>query len=92
MTPSQKELQQFHRDIAIHVEMMVTDQMREHAGAHPTEHDLAFQVYRLLGGYGRALDTLNEFLEPCPCGDGRDALNHTCGACHGMRYRPKEKP
>ena len=91
MTPSQKELQKFHSDIAIHVEMMVTDEMRTHAGAHPTEHDLAFQVFRLLGGYGRALEALNEFLEPCPCTDGRDATGHRCSACHGMGYKLKKR-
>ena len=94
MTQSQKELQKFHGDIATHVEMLVTNEMRLHSQARPEAvegshgHDLAFQVYRLLQGYNDALMALNEFLEPCPCEDGRDATGHRCNVCHGHKYKP----
>jgi hypothetical protein len=91
MTQSQKDLQKFHRDIAIHAEMLVTEDMRQHACADPVEHDLAFQVYRLLQGYGEAFDIINEFLEPCSRGNGRDATGHRCHICHGLKYRPKKE-
>ena len=45
----------FEHDIEIHVEMLVDEEMRAHAFAD-TSHDLAFQIFRLLGGYRRALE------------------------------------
>jgi hypothetical protein len=51
-----KDAQHFKESIAIYVEMLVDDEMRKHAYAHPTEHELDFQIYRLLCGYAQALD------------------------------------
>jgi hypothetical protein len=42
-------------DIAIHVEMLLTDEMRAHAYADAKAHDLPFQIFRVLGGYREAL-------------------------------------
>jgi hypothetical protein len=34
--------------------------MRIHACADPVHHDLSFQIFRLLSGYGEALEELNK--------------------------------
>jgi hypothetical protein len=41
----------FYKDIETHVEMLVTPEMRQHAYADAKEHDLSFQIFRLLSGY-----------------------------------------
>lgn len=53
------DYKKFYEDISIHVEMMVTPEMRKHAYAS-TEHELDFQIFRLLSGYGEALEELNK--------------------------------
>ena len=46
--------------IKVHLEMMVTPQMKKHAMTGPEgDHDLPFQVYRYLLGYDEALEELN---------------------------------
>lgn len=47
----------FYDNIKFHIDMMVTDEMRKHAYCS-TEHDLDFQIFRLLSGYELALDEL----------------------------------
>lgn len=54
------DYKKFYEDISIHVEMMVTPEMRMHAYADPVYHDLSFQVFRLLSGYGKALEELQK--------------------------------
>jgi len=46
------------KDIETHIEMLVDDEMRAHAFASK-EHDTAFQVFRLFGGYRQALNEIN---------------------------------
>lgn len=48
------------RNIKCHVDMTVTDRMRQHAYASVTEHPLDFQVFRLLTGYDEALEEIEE--------------------------------
>jgi hypothetical protein len=50
---------QFKKDIETHIEMLVDDDMRSHALAS-TDHDTAFQIFRLLSGYRLALTQLTE--------------------------------
>lgn len=59
-TPSEINYKQFYKDIECHIDMMVSPEMRMHACADPVQHDLAFQVFRLLSGYGEALEELNK--------------------------------
>ena len=54
------DYKKFYEDISIHVEMMVTPEMRMHACADPVHHDLSFQIFRLLSGYSEALEELNK--------------------------------
>jgi hypothetical protein len=49
------DYEKFYNDVKIHFEMLCTDEIRAHAYADVT-HDLAFQVFRVLGGYGKALE------------------------------------
>jgi len=42
------------KDIKIHMEMLCTDEIRRHACAS-TDHDLQFQIFRILGGYDELL-------------------------------------
>ena len=44
----------FYENVATHVEVLVTEEMRRDAYTS-TEHDLSFQVYRLLVGYEETL-------------------------------------
>ena len=53
------DYKKFYGDILTHVVMMVTTEMRIHACADPTHHDLSFQIFRLLNGYDKALEELN---------------------------------
>lgn len=41
--------------IAIHVEMLLDDEMRAHAYADAKAHDLPFQIFRVLRGYREAI-------------------------------------
>jgi hypothetical protein len=50
---------QFKKDIETHIEMLVDDDMRSYAFAS-TDHDTAFQIFRLLSGYRLALTQLTE--------------------------------
>jgi hypothetical protein len=43
------------QDIKVHMEMLCTDEMRAHACASAAEHDLQFQIFRILGGYEELL-------------------------------------
>lgn len=52
------DYKKFYEDISIHVEMMVTHEMRMHSCADPDNHDLSFQIFRLLSGYSEALEEL----------------------------------
>jgi hypothetical protein len=54
------DYKKFYEDISIHVEMMVTPEMRMHACADPVHHNLSFQIFRLLSGYGEALEELKK--------------------------------
>lgn len=45
-------------NIKIHMGMLCTDEIRAHACASATEHDLNFQIFRILGGYDEALKTI----------------------------------
>jgi hypothetical protein len=49
-----------YENIQIHVEMLVTPEMRAHACADANAHDLSFQIFRLLNGYDQALQKLKE--------------------------------
>jgi len=53
------DYKKFYENIACHAEMMVTPEMRKHACAS-TEHDLDFQIFRLLSGYSEALEELDK--------------------------------
>jgi hypothetical protein len=46
---------QFYENVKTHVENLCTDRMRSHAAAD-VSHDLDVQVFRVLGGYDKALD------------------------------------
>lgn len=48
--------------IAIHVEMLLDDEMRRHAYADKNAHDLPFQIFRVLGGYRQAPSERDELL------------------------------
>jgi hypothetical protein len=52
-----KEYEKFYKDVQIHFEMLCTDEIRAHAYAD-ISHDLAFQIFRVLGGYRQALEEL----------------------------------
>lgn len=47
--------------IEVHMEMLCTDEIRAHAFAS-TEHDLQFQIFRLLGGYHDLLQERKKLL------------------------------
>ena len=50
--------------IAVHVEVMATEQMRKHAcTGHEGDHDLPFQVFRYLSGYDEALTEIQALRE-----------------------------
>jgi hypothetical protein len=49
----------FRKSIATHVSEMVTKEMREHACADAKDHDLEFQIFRLLSGYDEALEEIS---------------------------------
>lgn len=53
-----KHTPDFREQIAIHIEMLLDDEMRAHAYADKT-HELEFQIFRVLGGYREALDAIN---------------------------------
>lgn len=55
---SQEELQRFYENIKTHVAELVTPDMRKHAFASEN-HDLDFQVFRLLYGYSEALEEID---------------------------------
>ena len=52
-----KHTPDFQEQVAIHVEMLLDDEMRAHAYADKS-HELEFQVFRVLGGYREALDEI----------------------------------
>lgn len=49
------DCKQIYANIACHVEMMVTPEIRKHAYASE-EHDLDFQIFRILSGYSKAIE------------------------------------
>ncbi len=49
------DYKKFYNDVHIHFEMLCTEEIRAHACAD-ISHDLAFQVFRVLGGYLEALE------------------------------------
>ncbi len=53
------DYKQFYENVKIHMEMMVTPEMRHH-GYVCTDHDLDFQIFRLLSGYSKALEEMQD--------------------------------
>jgi len=54
-----KEYAEEAKNIEVHIDMMVDDTMRA-AAFCSVEHDLHFQVFRLIQGYREALEELAE--------------------------------
>lgn len=46
--------EEFRKSVEVHFDMLCTEQIRAHAYADVT-HDLDFQIFRVLSGYGNAL-------------------------------------
>jgi len=56
------DYKKFYENIQTHMEVLCTPEMREHACAS-VEHDLDFQIYRILVGYAEALEELKKWQE-----------------------------
>jgi len=55
------DIRQAIKDIEIHLEMLLTDDMKRHAYISD-EHDLSFKIFRLLGGYDQALEFIKKII------------------------------
>jgi hypothetical protein len=47
--------------IQIHMDMLLTDRICEHAVISTKDHDMPFQIFRLLSGYEEALEQIDQF-------------------------------
>ena len=62
-------LTKFYEGVKTHMEYASNDDMRRAAGADPVEHELSFQVYRMLTGYSDAIHLLNEIRDALATGN-----------------------
>ena len=48
------------KSIEVHMEMLLSDEIKQHAVIDTNRHDLPFQIFRLLCGYNEALEELDD--------------------------------
>lgn len=53
------DYKRFYESIVTHMDILCTDEIRKHAYCSK-EHDLDFQIFRILTGYDEALNELNK--------------------------------